>query len=896
MRKSAEKLLAVILSFMFFFSGMMAVISASAVDNPAVVESEAPSEEASSESSAPESSMPEGDEATGESSGSEVDSGAETDPDAETGTDTEASSGSGSETNPDSEAGSGTETNPDAEGGSSSEGSSGSEADQGESSETDPNTDQDTDSSEDLLTSLPQDTTEDILAILPQAQPVVMATCPIATNTSDPTPVLIFESPFSGTITYQGAWSSPTTEVVQGENLIEFTKMANGRYENCSFTITGAGGETVSYVSPPFTVKAASISNLWNHMRTSGFDYDEKALRNPTEAAWLANHHDMVVAGSVRKEVIYDALKGANPDVLLIGYISMQVEPEKWLENWAVEHGYDPEDLYYHYYYDTTVQLTQGRTLFIPGWGGGSATTRKEARASSMYGGYSPMCPISPVFVKAYSAYALHLLTVDESAGKYIDGIFIDGYAEVVTNRYTVQRTVEYIDLYGETSHEETRVNNGRDMTLMRNYMEMYTSAMTGQDIRVMGNASEADYPNGTMSTGFADHYDHCFNEISIEYLTKPIRTRQYDIPALKHLYDNMEDGVMIMANSETAWPDRFRSSSPDDDWTEETWFNYLQHIFATQYLIAHPNGYFAYHAGSASIYATHDGHFANSHWHVNYEYDIGKPVVRQEADYWGETGTDRFFTFEKGPYTPGNGYAYEILGREYEKALVIAKFGRDTAPQVGIDRITHQLNGNYRRLLADNSLGPVITEISLGQGEGAILIKTDESPSRPPSENMDDEDKTPSKPAPADPEQSTSSSGSSLSDAANNAASSGSGFVSDFGSTGSGSGAGTSSDSTGTDTGDSDSDSSGDSSGSGNGSDDTDSSGGLGTVSGGSDADGGNGTGNGSGRPSSSSGSSSWSRWAAPILLFLTLLLIILLILILISNRKLRQHIRDSN
>ena len=36
----------------------------------------------------------------------------------------------------------------------------------------------------------------------------------------------------------------------------------------------------------------------------------------------------------------------------------------------------------------------------------------------------------------------------------------------------------------------------------------------------------------------------------------------------------------------------------------------------------------------------------------------------------------------------------------------------------------TQDLPGNFRRLNADGTLGPVITQITLRNGEGAVLIK----------------------------------------------------------------------------------------------------------------------------------------------------------------------------
>ena len=87
--------------------------------------------------------------------------------------------------------------------------------------------------------------------------------------------------------------------------------------------------------------------------------------------------------------------------------------------------------------------------------------------------------------------------------------------------------------------------------------------------------------------------------------------------------------------------------------------------------------------------------------------------------------GTDRFFIFADG------GSTYQIMGREYENALVIAKF-TDTAgfANIGNNPTTHPLPGafSFRRLNEDNSLGPVISEITLGYGEGAILIKGPDS------------------------------------------------------------------------------------------------------------------------------------------------------------------------
>ena len=95
---------------------------------------------------------------------------------------------------------------------------------------------------------------------------------------------------------------------------------------------------------------------------------------------------------------------------------------------------------------------------------------------------------------------------------------------------------------------------------------------------------------------------------------------------------------------------------------------------------------------------------------------DVGQPTGAMTT--WA-TGTD-----------PQNAnLTYKIYGREYGKALVLfkpksfaARQGAGTTDDATVT--THQLNGNYRVLNADGTLGPIITSINLRNGEGATLMK----------------------------------------------------------------------------------------------------------------------------------------------------------------------------
>jgi hypothetical protein len=95
---------------------------------------------------------------------------------------------------------------------------------------------------------------------------------------------------------------------------------------------------------------------------------------------------------------------------------------------------------------------------------------------------------------------------------------------------------------------------------------------------------------------------------------------------------------------------------------------------------------------------------------------DVGRP-----------TGTMTTFATGTDPQNPT--LAYKVFARTYEKALVLYKprsytLGKGTGSTDAATATTHQLGGNYRVLNADGTLGPVVTQLTLRNGEGAVLLK----------------------------------------------------------------------------------------------------------------------------------------------------------------------------
>ena len=71
----------------------------------------------------------------------------------------------------------------------------------------------------------------------------------------------------------------------------------------------------------------------------------------------------------------------------------------------------------------------------------------------------------------------------------------------------------------------------------------------------------------------------------------------------------------------------------------------------------------------------------------------------------------------------------YQVFSREYDNGLVLYKprsytLGSGTGSLSNATATTHQLNGSYRVVKADGSLGAVVTQVTLRNGEGAVLVK----------------------------------------------------------------------------------------------------------------------------------------------------------------------------
>jgi hypothetical protein len=103
-------------------------------------------------------------------------------------------------------------------------------------------------------------------------------------------------------------------------------------------------------------------------------------------------------------------------------------------------------------------------------------------------------------------------------------------------------------------------------------------------------------------------------------------------------------------------------------------------------------------------------------HWWDAIGFDIGRP---RSALSEFATGAD--------PANPV--LTYHVFGRQYDRALVLYKpisyaAGKGAGGTGDDTAAAHRLNGNYRPLNADGTLGPVTQSVTLRNGEGAILVR----------------------------------------------------------------------------------------------------------------------------------------------------------------------------
>lgn len=443
---------------------------------------------------------------------------------------------------------------------------------------------------------------------------------------------------------------------------------------NTTFTLTCSDATGSVTQSVTVQVGAPSAGNKLFHF---GYDYGD--------AEELIGKHDYIIGptpgGIAAIEYIsptfLTAARAANSKVMhYAAYSSVLSHFSTWMENWCVQNGRNPEDMYYHYRIDTQIRTTQGLKN-VPGFPDGTAVNRAASRVPSKWwgGAYPNVCPTCRTFRDAFNALMLEISTV---GNQYIDGVFLDSWSATEEQGYWDLYLNNTLELGGGNAYPQVRTHLIEHFYEMRTYLRNAT-----------GNPAYVVNPN-------VGHYNYVYffqkelsdplDDIAIEeFISTP--ANDSIIPIMRNIWNDMEAGKTMWLHSQT----NFDVNVPE---------KYNQFIFAVHYSLQHPRGRFAYHLGSPSNYTPS----LRTHWHRNLDIDLGSPT---------------------GQFTSSQIGALGVVRREFEKAIVIACFGASGGfANIGTNPQTIPLGGNFRVLNPDNTLGPVVTQITLGQSEGAILMR----------------------------------------------------------------------------------------------------------------------------------------------------------------------------
>ncbi len=390
-------------------------------------------------------------------------------------------------------------------------------------------------------------------------------------------------------------------------------------------------------------------------------------------------------------------LRARNSDVCLLKYmllnyvITTDKEQLDALKACAKANDYDMESAFLHYYDDTTATIN-GETVTTPGYGGGTAKSLSEARIKNFiwmdYGWlYNPKSPLFRKFMGEF--YRKQITTGDKP-----DGIFVDAVSPL--RMYAPEPTAG-----GHIVEYDNKTKNEADAAYIVDIAASFTevNAAMGSDGKfgdrvILPNISyiQEDMPIGLAADG-----------ILTEFWIQPVQ------PYFPFAYDLANElaaaGKILIFSQAAAGPQVTSASNYSSEMDRHQMFSLSNYWIARQ-------GKSTYYQQKAP-----DGYpLLTSFWSKAREYDVGVPTDPLYS-VW-KTGTD------------SAGQDFTIYKRAYTKALMLCrpKIGwayTDYATQTQL----YDLDGAYRLLHYDGTLGPEIGKIGLAMGEAVTLIRTGEAP-----------------------------------------------------------------------------------------------------------------------------------------------------------------------
>ena len=444
----------------------------------------------------------------------------------------------------------------------------------------------------------------------------------------------------------------------------------------------------------------------------AGYSQEFHDSTNAAQRASIAERYEF---GIGQRSITGDAIRELHPgfgwfvyNSFQDNYVSVQgLAEHNWLISRAQAAGVDPDVVYMHYYDDTYISL-QGATIFVPGWGGGSASTIAEARLPVYYSNKSRiMCnysdPTARQYYKEYMVQKLENYASDGygTAQSYYSGIFWDNCQPEL---YNTGRVISGGHVLEHPTH--ARIDSLGSNRL--DWWYQYSMKPFMQELMDTLLLSESWMPDGTLIQNMLNTAGNTRSELATDGVCthvfqefSPSITRHFD----RYFNSNVSfDALCVQNGVHLCYSPNASTtvSNGSGSYTKEE----VIHGNTCWFYISCTDSSLIYQqtANGPSTFS-----WEEISWCGSMDYDVGAPL---ETFSTAQTGTDP------------SGYSYKIYKRTFERAIVYLR-PRGSWNQ-DIDEgtaVTVTLDTPFRELYPDGTIGSPTTTISMRNAQGKIMI-----------------------------------------------------------------------------------------------------------------------------------------------------------------------------
>lgn len=462
-------------------------------------------------------------------------------------------------------------------------------------------------------------------------------------------------------------------------------------------------------------------------------------LRGPidgSETAWCASHYDLIIGG-----VRPDEIRAINPHARLFDYTLVRHHRfdrgDKTAAEWAVAHGWDPEDFYLHYREDVVVPTWEGRVIvpgfppgMVPGWnpgGGGnpaSATSRSQSRVVGFASGDSGPWHFANVEHPGYRQFLFERTAGLIDGTWYYNQPFATGPVDGVVCDEAI-----YYPMFGEGLLDRSDEYYGIPLTenhpfavALENLYPLFAESLLG----ILGTTADLmpnyghvlflNYPN-PAAINIQATTPWIQGEVWVTFTgtssptTGGNRCITYEkdyVQAVREIVRQTRRGGRRVLGAR----DVSNGIAGSDHGKMFT--------LALYYLLHNPHTFYGYDTVDLSLAPV-----STWAWNPAVEFNIGQAaaIPLGVADFEGNMNTKEHWVFAVGTDPYRRDVTYRVLARRFTNALVLVKMLPEGSVHDARSATTHALNGSYRVLEVDGTLGLPVTEARLRNNEALILI-----------------------------------------------------------------------------------------------------------------------------------------------------------------------------